>query len=102
MLVTPETTMLFPNYPNPFNPETWIPYQLSEASSVTVTIYDMLGNVAKRLELGHQPKGVYRTPNRAAHWDGFNQAGVPVASGVYFVQLRTKGYQQTRRMVLLK
>jgi formylglycine-generating enzyme required for sulfatase activity len=102
MLIIPEGTKLFPNYPNPFNPETWIPYQLSEASSVTMTIYDTLGNVAKRLELGYQPKGVYRTPNRAAHWDGVDKAGEPVASGVYFVQLRTKGYQQTRRMVLLK
>ena len=102
MLVTPEKTTLFPNYPNPFNPETWIPYQLSEASSVTMTIYDSLGNVAKRVELGYQPRGVYRTPNRAAHWDGFNQAGEPVTSGVYFVELTTKGYQQTRRMVLLK
>ena len=98
----PEKTRLFPNYPNPFNPETWIPYQLSEASSVTMTIYDTFGNVAKRLDLGYQPKGVYRTQNRAAHWDGFNQSGDPVASGVYFVELKTEGYQQTRPMLLLR
>ena len=98
----PEKTALFPNYPNPFNPDTWIPYQLSQASSVTITIHDMLGNVVKRIELANQPKGVYQKPNRAAYWDGFNQAGEPVASGVYFVQLSIEGYQQTRRMVLLK
>ena len=100
--VAPEKTALFPNYPNPFNPETWIPYQLGEASSMTITIYDMLGNVVKRIELANQPKGVYRTQNRAAYWDGFNQAGEPVPTGVYFVQLKTEGFQQTRRMVLLK
>ena len=62
----------------------------------------MLGNVVKRIELANQPKGVYQKPNRAAYWDGFNQDGEPVASGVYFVQLSIEGYQQTRRMVLLK
>lgn len=101
-LVTPEKTTLFPNYPNPFNPETWIPYQIGESSTVTMTIYDTLGNITKRLDLGFQPKGVYRTQNRAAHWDGFNQAGEPVASGVYFVRLQAKGHQHTRPMVLLK
>lgn len=101
-LVAPEETALFPNYPNPFNPETWIPYQLGEASSMTITIYDMRGYVVKRIELAYQPKGVYQTQNRAAYWDGFNQTGEPVPTGVYFVQLKTEGFQQTRRMVLLK
>ncbi len=100
--IVPEKTALFPNYPNPFNPETWIPYQLNEASEVTITIYDMRGRAVKRLDLGYQQAGLYRMRDRAAYWDGRNEVGEPVASGVYFVELRTKKYQQTRRIVLLK
>ncbi len=100
--IIPEKTALLQNYPNPFNPETWIPYQFSEASEVTITIYDALGRVIKQLDLGYQPAGLYRTRPRAAHWDGRNEVGESVASGVYFVQLKTKGYQQTRRIILLK
>ncbi|MBI1924536.1 T9SS type A sorting domain-containing protein [Candidatus Poribacteria bacterium] len=100
--IVPEKTALLQNYPNPFNPETWIPYQLNEASDVTITIYDALGRPIKRLDLGYQQAGLYRTRARAAHWDGRNEVGESVASGVYFVQLKTKGYQQTQRIVLLK
>jgi len=98
----PQETRLLPNYPNPFNPETWMPYQLNEASEVTMTVYDSLGRAVKRLDLGYQPAGIYRERARAAYWDGRNDIGEPVASGVYFLELRTKKYQQTQRMVLLK
>ncbi|MBI1930732.1 transglycosylase SLT domain-containing protein [Candidatus Poribacteria bacterium] len=100
--IVPEKTALLPAYPNPFNPETWIPYQLSEASEVTMTIYDARGGVVKRIDLGYQPAGTYRTLARAAHWDSRNEVGEPVASGVYFVELRTNKFQQAQRIVLLK
>ena len=98
----PAVTALLPNYPNPFNPETWIPFQLSEDAEVTVTVYDALGQVVRRLDLGQQPPGVYRTTSRAAYWDGRNDRGEEAASGVYFVELTAGDTRQTRRIVLLK
>ena len=86
----PDTTALLPNYPNPFNPETWIPYHLATDAEVTLTIYDVRGGVVRTLTLGHQPAGVYETRHRAAYWDGRNQIGEPVASGVYFYTLSTE------------
>ncbi|MDE0087577.1 MAG: SMP-30/gluconolactonase/LRE family protein, partial [Candidatus Poribacteria bacterium] len=80
----PEETSLLPNYPNPFNPETWIPYQLAKPADVKLTIYDINGHVVRALDLGHQRAGIYRSRSRAAHWDGRNAQGEPVASGVYF------------------
>lgn len=82
--VLPEMTVLLPNYPNPFNPETWIPYQLANASDVQITIYDTKGIVVRSLVLGHQAAGYYTDKNRAAYWDGRNSLGENVASGVYF------------------
>ena len=83
-------------------PDTWIPYQLSKASDVSITIYDEIGRIVKRLDLGYRPAGVYRTQDRAAHWDGRNEAGESVTSGVYFVVLKTAGYQKTRQIVLIR
>jgi hypothetical protein len=100
--IVPQKTALLPNYPNPFNPETWIPYQLSEAEEVKITIYDVQGRVVKRLDLGLKQAGLYRERTRAAYWDGRNEVGEPVASGIYFVELRTKGERLVRRIVLLK
>ena len=100
--ITPEQTALLSNYPNPFNPETWIPYQLSKASNVSITVYDALGRVVKRFDVGHKQAGTYRTTVRAAHWDGSNELGERVASGAYFVLFKAEGYQQIRRIVLLK
>ena len=82
----PKETLLQPNYPNPFNPETWIPYQLATPGEVTLTIYDMNGAVVRHLELGHQAAGLYQNRNRAVHWDGRNQRGESVASGLYFTR----------------
>ena len=91
-----------PNYPNSFDPETWIPYHLAQAAEVTLTIYDIRGKVVRALTLGHQPAGVYESPGRAAYWDGRNQIGEPVGSGVYFYTLQTPEFSATRRRVILK
>ena len=98
----PEETDLLANYPNPFNPETWIPYQLAESAEVTLTIYDMNGQLVRRLTVGHQAAGMYRSRSRAAYWDGRNQLGEPVASGLYFYTLRVGEFTATRRMLILK
>ena len=98
----PEKTMLHTNYPNPFNPETWIPYQLSKSTEVTLTIYAINGQVVRTLDLGHQPAGIYQTRSRAAYWDGRNAFGEPVASGVYFYTLTTDDFTATRKMLIRK
>ena len=100
--VLPETTVLLPNYPNPFNPETWIPYQLANASDVQITIYDTKGAIVRTLGLGHQAAGYYTDRNQAAYWDGRNGLGENVASGVYFYQLQTDEISPIRKMVILK
>ena len=99
---TPKQSRLLQNYPNPFNPETWIPYQLSEAGLVSVYIYDVTGQLVRTLPLGFQAAGFYKGRERAAYWDGRNALGEPVASGVYFYQLTTPSFQQTKRMLILK
>ena len=98
----PTQNLLLQNYPNPFNPETWIPYQLSEDSPVSVSIYDTTGRLIRELSLGFQSAGFYNSRERAAYWDGRNALGERVASGVYFYQLTTPSFQQTRRLVILK
>ena len=101
-MLTPQETVLLPNYPNPFNPETWIPYHLAHAADVTLTVYDTQGAVVRRLDLGHQPAGYYTARAKAAYWDGRNENGESVASGVYFYQLRAGGHSALRRMVIVK
>ena len=98
----PEKTALLPNYPNPFNPETWIPYQLAAPADVTLTIYAADGKVVRTLEMGHQPIGTYQDRNRAAYWDGNNEIGEPVVSGVYFYTLTAGNFTATRKMVIQK
>jgi len=99
---TPKQNRLLQNYPNPFNPETWIPYQLSEDSPVSVSIHDTTGQLVRTLSLGFQSAGFYNSRARAAYWDGRNDLGEQVASGVYFYQLTTPTFQQTRRLLILK
>ena len=101
-VLTPKETALLPNYPNPFNPETWIPYQLAKSGDVNITLYDARGIVVRRLELGHQPAGDYTNRSRAAYWDGRNALGERVASGIYFYQLSAGKISSMRRMVILK
>ena len=98
----PEKTALLPNYPNPFNPETWIPYQLTEPADVSLTIYDINGRVVRDLDLGHQRAGMYHSRSHAAYWDGRNAQGEPVASGVYFYTLKAGDFTATRKMLIRK
>ena len=100
--LTPNKTVLLANYPNPFNPETWIPYQLSKAADVKITIYASDGNVVRTLELGHRDVGMYKNRSQAAYWDGKNETGESVASGVYFYTLTTSDFSATRKMLILK
>ena len=100
--LTPKETSLLPNYPNPFNPETWIPYQLSESVEVTLHIYAVDGRLIRTVALGHQPAGVYQSKSRAAYWDGRNAVGEPVASGVYFYTLTVGDFTATRKMLIMK
>ena len=90
------------NFPNPFNPETWIPYQLSKPTEVTITIYAVDGRVVRTLVLGHQPAGMYQTRSRAAYWNGKNEFGEPVASGLYFYTLTAGNFTATRKMLIRK
>ena len=101
-VLTPKETVLLPNYPNPFNPETWIPYQLAKPADVTLTIYAGTGEVVRRLVLGHQAAGLYQSRSRAAYWDGRNALGEPVASGIYFYTLTVGDFTATRKMLILK
>ena len=100
--LTPKETMLLPNYPNPFNPETWIPYQLAESTDVSISIYAADGTLIRTLALGHQPIGIYESRSRAAYWDGRNAVGEPVASGVYFFALTAGDFTATRKMLITK
>ena len=100
--VRPQETILAQNFPNPFNPETWIPYQLSASTEVSIQIYDVSGRLVRTLDLGWQPVGSYMTPSSAAYWDGRNAVGEHVASGIYFYTLQTSDFAATRRMVILK
>ena len=97
-----EQTLLLANYPNPFNPETWIPYQLAEPSKVTLHIYATNGTLVQTLDLGHQSAGIYQHRSRAAYWDGKNEVGEPVASGIYFYTLTAGDFTATRKMLIRK
>ena len=98
----PNVTALLPNYPNPFNPETWIPYHLAHPADVTLTIYDTKGALVRQLDLGHQPAGYYTDKTQAVYWDGRNNLGEIVGSGVYFYQLQAGDFSSTRKLVILK
>ena len=96
------TTALLSNFPNPFNPDTWIPYRLANASDVQITIYDVRGTAVRQLDLGHQQAGVYQTRERAVHWDGTNAMGEKVSSGIYFYQLQADNVSLLRKMLILQ
>ena len=95
-------TRLLPNYPNPFNPETWIPYQLAETADVSMNIYDVSGRLVRTISVGFKPVGYYLTRERAAYWDGRNEAGESVSSGVYFLQFVAGDFAATQRVVIVK
>ena len=101
-LMIPDKTVLRANYPNPFNPETWIPYHLANDTEVQIGIYDIQGVLVRQFNLGYQKAGYYTDRTKAVYWDGRNEIGEPVASGVYFYTLTTDDYTGTRRMVIIK
>ncbi len=101
-VLMPTETALLPNYPNPFNPETWIPYQLKKTAEVTLTVFDMNGQTVRTLALGHQPAGLYQSRSRAAYWNGRNELGEPVANGAYFYTLSADDFTATRKMLVGK
>ena len=101
-LMIPDKTVLHANYPNPFNPETWIPYHLADDTEVRISIYDIQGALVRQFNIGLQKAGYYTDRTKATYWDGRNEIGEPVASGVYFYTLTTDDYTGTRRMVILK
>ncbi len=98
----PKKTALLANYPNPFNPETWIPYHLAKAAEVTVSIYAVNGTLIRTLSFGHKPAGIYEHQNRAAYWNGRNAQGERVASGIYFYTLTAGDFTSTRKMLIRK
>ncbi len=101
-IARPDQTRVFPSYPNPFNPETWTPYQLSEAADVSVQVYDFHGTMVREIPLGRQEAGWYTTRREAAYWDGRNRLGERVAGGVYVYHLRAGAYSATGRLLLAK
>lgn len=101
-LLLPKKTVLLPNYPNPFNPETWIPYQLSKPAKVTLAIYSINGTLVRTLALGKLPAGIYQSRSRAAYWNGKNDVGESVASGIYFYKLTAGEFESTRKMLIQK
>ena len=100
--MVPKATALLANYPNPFNPETWIPYQLAKSADVTLTVYSVEGALVRTLSLGHLSAGLYHTRSRAAYWDGRNMMGEPVASGLYFYTLTAGEFTATRKLLIRK
>ena len=100
--LTPKETALLPNYPNPFNPETWIPYKLAAPADASIAIYAADGKLVRNLDLGHQAVGIYESRSRAAYWDGKNALGEPVASGLYFYTLTAGKFTATRKMLIRK
>jgi len=98
----PKHSALLPNYPNPFNPETWIPFQLSESANVTISIYNISGKLIRTLTLGNRHAGIYTTKNRAGYWNGRNDVGEKGSSGIYFYRLDAGKFSAIKRMVILK
>lgn len=98
----PKSFALLQNYPNPFNPETWIPYQLPASADVTIRIYDVSGKLVRHLDVGFQEAGFYVERESAAYWDGRNNTGESVASGLYFYHLQAGDAYAIRRMLIMK
>jgi len=101
-LSVPDKSALLQNYPNPFNPDTWIPYQLKDGSEVKICIYDVTGTLVRRLDLGYKPAGIYTSQDRSAYWDGRNELGEQVSSGIYFYTIQAGKYRATGKMLMLK
>ncbi|MBM3210927.1 hypothetical protein FJZ33_01820 [Candidatus Poribacteria bacterium] len=95
-------TALLQNFPNPFNPETWIPFSLSDDTDIKIKIYNAAGNLIRILNLGNKPSGVYISKDKAAYWDGRNEDGESVASDIYFYVMEAGEYKENRKMVIMR
>jgi len=100
--VIPENSALLQNYPNPCNPSTWIPYKLHDAGKVTIKIYNILGNRIRKYELGHQHAGEYLSADLALYWDGKNEQGIEVPSGIYIYQIDAKDFTAFNKLIIMK
>ena len=100
--IAPDYSALLQNYPNPFNPETWIPYQLHESGEVAIKIHNVTGELVREIRLGYKPAGQYITKDMSAYWDGKNEAGESVASGIYFYTIQAGEYSATRKMIIMQ
>ena len=98
----PKRTAVLQNYPNPFNPETWIPYHLASDAEVSMKIYNLSGRLIRNLEIGMKPAGYHLSQNKAAYWNGRNESGEFVSSGIYFYTIQAGNFAATRKMVILK
>jgi len=101
-LSRPQQSALLQNFPNPFNPNTWIPFQLKEASEVTIRIYNSAGELVRQFELGHKPAGLYVSQDRAVYWDGKDRFGMNVASGIYFYNIQAGNFSAIKKLIVLK
>jgi hypothetical protein len=97
-----QKTALLQNYPNPFNPETWIPYELSKGNSVLISIYNTEGKLVRKLDLGYREAGIYVSQSKSAYWDGRNETGEKVSSGVYFYNIKAGGFVETKKLAIVK
>jgi len=93
---------LYQNYPNPFNPETWIPFSIAKQASISIQIHNLKGQLVRTINLGDKEPGLYLSKEKAAHWDGRNQAGEPVSSGIYYYSIFADDFSETRKMILIK
>ena len=100
--IVPERSVLLQNYPNPFNPETWIPYHLKDAENVSIRIYGAAGQLVRTLDLGYKDAGIYSSRSKAAYWDGRNEAGEQISSGIYFYNMTTGDFSSTRKMIITR
>ena len=98
----PKANSLLQNFPNPFNPETWIPFKLAKDANVSISIYDVSGHLIRSIYLGRKDAGYYTTRNRAAYWDGKNSKGEFAANGVYFYTIKADNFVATRKMVVIR
>jgi len=102
LTLKPDHNALMQNFPNPFNPETWIPFQLKEDGEITVRIFDAMGRLVRKLDLGYKSAGIYANKDKAVYWDGRNEIGERVSSGVYFYMIETKGFRAIKKMTTMK
>jgi hypothetical protein len=101
-MVRPQKSALLQNFPNPFNPNTWIPFQLKESCDVKIIIYKLTGELVRQLDLGYKPAGIYVGQDRSAYWDGKDMYGMSVASGIYFYGIQAGDFSDVKKMIIRK